>query len=768
MLKNYIKVAWRSISRNWFHSSLNLFGLSIGLAFTLLISAYAWKETRVNKELRNHSNQYIIQSKWTDPTMGMELTTVGPMAKNLREQYPTLVKNYYRWDGVTSNVSKGDKVFREGLQIGDSTLLNMFGFRLLDGDPRTALNEPFSLVIREDRALKYFGKKEVVGETLTIQSFSGSRHDFRITGVMATPEENSVTFLNRENDNAFFIPESSIDYFGRTLDNWQNAYIVNYVELQPGVKPVALLKPMQDLLNKNAPEPIAANMHPNLAPLNQYYLAKDNGLVRKMLFTVSIIALFILLMAVINFVNVSISKSATRIREIGVRKVMGGQRKQLLFQFLLESVVLVGLATILALGFYVVARPFLSDILGKSITPLGQLPLWFFPALLIFGLLIGLAAGLYPALVLSGMKAVDSIKGKFKSIKDNSVLRKTLVGFQFFTAAVVLTGALIVTKQVALFFSRDLGYDKEYVLAAQVPRDWTSKGVQHMQAIRNEFATLPQVAQVSLSWQIPNGWENGNQTVYKEGQDSAHARMIENMVADENYAGAYKIPIIAGRFFEQTSDTSNTIINEKAVAALGWKQASDAIGQRVYLPGNFPLTVIGVVKDFQGGSMKNQIQPALFTHVALSNTYRYLSFKLKPGNIGTSIEAIQKKWSALLPGSAFEYSFIDDALKRLYQNEIQLKKAAGLATVLALIIVFLGVIGLLSISIQKRTKEIGIRKVLGAGLPQLSYLFLKEFVPVLLVGGLVAIPVAWYLMSNWLNDYAYRIPLTLQPFLLSL
>ena len=768
MFRSYIKIAWRNIRKNPFHSFINVFGLSIGIVFTLLIGAYIWRELQVNTNLKNANQQYIIQSKWKDPNMGYEIATLAPLAKTLKDEYPSLVANYYRFDGVTSNVSKGDKTFREGLQIGDSTLLDMYGFGLLYGDSKSALKEPFSIVISEDRAIKYFGRTDVVGERLTIEIFSGAKHDFMITGVMKSPSENSVTSFNSNNENRIYLPLSASNFFGRPMESWDNATIVEYVQLQPGITEKDLQKPMQEAIRRNASPLVAANLAPYVVPLKEYYLKKENGLVLKMLYTVSFIAFFILIMAIVNFVNISIAKSSGRSREVGVRKTLGGMKSQLMLQFLTESVLLVAFAMAFALLAYAFVNPFVANVLGKEIPKLSSFPVSFCVIPVIMVLVIGLLAGLYPALVLSALKAVDSLKGKLKTAKENIVFRKSLVGFQFFTASLVFIGAVIITKQVSFFFSKSLGYDKEYIVSAQLPRDWTEAGVQRMQTIRNEFASMPEVKNVSLSWQMMNGWDIGKLPVFSKGKDAGQAIATQSMVADENYAATYAIPMQAGRFFANESDSLKIVLNETAAKALGWPNAEEAIGKQVVVPGNNALTVIGVTKDFHFGSMQEKIQPITFLHVDLYNVYRYFSFKLKPGSIAASLQALQKKWSALLGGTPFNYTFMDDALAKLYQSEIQLKKAAQTATVLALIIVILGIVGLISLSVQKRTKEIGIRKVLGASPSSIISLFLKEFLPVLLIGGVISIPAAWYVMRGWLNDYAYRIPLTLQPFLFSI
>jgi len=770
MLKNYFKIAFRNLGKNPFFSFINIFGLAIGIAFVLLIGGYIRSELLVNKNLRHSKNQYFLTSVWKDPNVGPAITTEGPLAKRLKEDYPILVANYYRWDGITSVVTKGDKHFRENIQLGDSTLLSMYGFPLMHGDPRTALNNHFSVVVTPEVAVKYFGRTDVVGETLTIQSFSGSLHDFAITGVLEEIPENSVTKLNDANNNTLFIPANTYAYFGRTdFDSWDNIYLPSYIELKDGVSPKDLEQPIRQLVNQNAPDVIKQNLTVQPVALTDYYLHKNNDLVKRMLYTLSFIALFILLMAVINFINISISSSSGRMKEIGVRKVMGSLRKQITAQFLTESVLLVFLATLLALASYPFLKPLFTQLVGKNLPALSAYPLYFVGVLAAFVLVVGLLAGLYPALVLSSLKTIDSLKGKWNTVKERVTLRKLLVGFQFSIAAIVMIAALIVSQQVAYFFSQNLGYNKDYIVSAQVPRDWSPEGVRKMQMVRNEFARMPQVSEVALSYEIPNGMNGGQPPVYRYGTDSSRAAAMESLLTDGNYLSAYQIPLKAGGFFstDDSADSLKVVLNEKAVQALGWRQPNEAIGGQIKVPGNNEVfTIKGVTGDFHFGSMQAEIKPAIFFKVTFTKTYRYLSFKLKPGNISNAIEVIQSKWTSLLPGSAFEYNFMDETLSKLYTSELQMKKTAYVATGLALIIVMLGVLGLLSLSIQKRTKEIGIRKVLGASAPGIIQLFLKQFLSVIVLAGSVAIPVALFVMRNWLNNYAYRISLNALPFLL--
>ncbi|MEI9957104.1 MAG: FtsX-like permease family protein [Ferruginibacter sp.] len=581
--------------------------------------------------------------------------------------------------------------------------------------------------------------------------------------------ENSVTTLNGENKNEIFVPTVAYTYFNRTdLEAWQNIQIASYVELQDGVTAKDLAAPIQQLLQQNTSAITQQNLVVKPILLTDYYLQKDNALVKRMLYALSFIGLFILLMAVVNFINIAISGGSNRMKEIGVRKVMGGMRSQLIIQFLTESLILVLIATLVAVAIYPIVEPLFSQMVGKPLPALLSLPVYFIFIVATFIILLGLLAGIYPAFVLSAVNTIYSLKGKLKTVKENILLRKSLVGFQFCIALVVLIGATIVTQQVAYFFGQGLGYNKEYIVASQVPRDWTPAGVRKMETVRNEFAAMPQVANVTLSYEIPNGMNGGQPPVYKFGTDSTQAIAMDALVTDENYLNTYQIPLQSGEFFDSKGlDSGKVVLNEKAATALGYKDAATAIGEAVRIPGDPTLyTVKGVTTDFHFGSMQQAIPPMIVFNLANATNYRYLSFKLKPGNISGTIEAIQKKWATLLPGTSFDYVFMDDALKKIYKSELQLQKAAYTATVLSIIIVLMGVLGLVSLSVQKRTKEIGIRKVLGSSVNGIIILFLKDFLKVIIVAGIISCPIAWFIMHGWLSDYAYRINLTATPFII--
>jgi putative ABC transport system permease protein len=768
MFRNYIKIAWRNIVKSRFYTAITVIGLATGIAFTLIIAAYVWGELQVNRNLKNIAQHYVIQSKWKNPGEGFEIATLGPLAKTLKEEYPNLVKNYYRFDGITSSIYKKDKSFRESIEIGDSTLLNMYGFRLIDGDASTALTKPFTIVITEHAAQKYFGKTNIVGQTLTVENFSGAKHDFQITGVLSKHAKNSVTQLSEDYPSNFFISNDNLDFFNRDM-SWQNPSIANYIELQQGVSARDLEQPIAQIMKRHAPSKFREDLTPYLVPLKTYYLDQNNGVVRKMIYALSAVALFILGMAVINFINMSVSRSSARMREIGIRKVLGGIKKQLVIQFLTESVIIVLLATVVGFIVYLLTQGFFSNLLGKNIPSLNDFPVYYIVYPLLFIFLVGTGAGLYPAFVLASLKSVESLKGKSASIKDNVLLRKGLVAFQFITATVAFVGAIVISKQVSFFLSKKLGYNKDYIISAQVPRDWSQAGVDKMIAIRNQFKMLPGIKDVSLSYEVPDGNNVGQAYIYRQGADTAKALPMQFLSSDEQFIKLYQISLTDGTGFQGNRlDSGNIIMNKTAIESLGFHDTEDAIGQQVRFLGDPTIfKITGVTSDFHFGSMQQKVQPVIIANVQFSQIYRYLSFKLTPGNLSSDIDILQKKWAALLGNAPFEYKFMDDTLANLYKSEIQLKKAAYVAAILALIIVLLGVIGLISLSIRHRTKEIGIRKVLGSSVTGILLLFIRDFLVIVLIGGLIACPVAYLIMSNWLRDYAYRITLTSTPFIIS-
>lgn len=766
MLRNYLKIAWRNLSKRKFYSAITIFGLSVGITFALLIGSYVWGELNVNSTLKNVENQYMIQSKWKKENMGIEITTLGALGQAMKENYPNLVANFYRFDGVTTVVSKGDKVFRESIQLGDSTLLDMYGFALLHGDSRTALKQPNSILISAEQAIKYFGKLDVVGNSLTVESFSGGKQEFMITGVLDKLRHNSITNLtNSGKEQPVLMSFSNANFFGRTQYNsWNNPYIVNYLELQKGVRKEDLEKPLAKLIAANVPTEISENLTAYLVPLKDVYREANSGVVKKTIRTLSLVGVFILLMSIVNFVNISIGASSSRLKEIGVRKVLGSSKQQVLRQFLAESIIISFFSLFISLIFYQILRTSFEKILQKEIISLVAAPPIFFLGAFVLALVIGLLSGAYPAFVLATLPSVDSMKGKLKSVKENVFFRRMLIVSQFAVALFVFGGAAVISKQVNYFFDKDLGYNKSSVFSIKVPRDWSPAGVQKMETIRNEMAKLKELKQVSLSYIIPDGSFGFSSGIYKMGQDSTLAVYTPTLVTDENYAETYQIPLLEGQFFQakNSSFQSNQIVlNEEAAKSLGFKTPTEAVGQKIRMHASPTIfTIAGICKNFHFESMHKTIGPIAFMHVRDNNFYRYLSFKIQTQYLGESMAVIESKWRQLMPNAPFEYTFVDDTLQTLYQSEIQLKQASQVATVLSIIIVLLGILGVVSLNIIKRTKELSIRKVLGASSWSIMVLFMKEFLVLMLIAVVISLPFTLMGMQKWLENYSYRVDIT--------
>lgn len=777
MIRNYFIFSWRSLTKQKFFSALNVFGLSIAIAFVTLIAWYGYTEWIHGRNITNADNQYIIQSKWKDPNQGLELTSFGPMAKQLALEYPTLVKNYYRWDGVTTNVSLGDKVYREGLQLGDSTLFTMFGFTLLAGDEKHVLDHPYSTVITEEGVKKYFKPSEysdiqnIIGKKLTIENFNGGKHDFTITGVLKTPASNPVTHLLPGDENSFYVSTHDLtSYFGRTMESWLNQYIVAYIELQPTIKPEMLSEPMHKLLKDHTA--ISSMMTPYLVNLQDYNLNANNGLIKKTLYGLEAIAFFILLMAMINFVNLSLSRATSRLKEIGIRKTMGSMTSQLSMLFMLESFIVVTIATIIGITMAFWAKPIFENILNKTLIPASAFPISFalFPSILIA--VISVAAGLYPSISLASLHTVDSLKGKMGHVVDKAFLRKSLLVLQYTTAIIVFIGTLFISYQIRYAFTKDLGFDKEYIVYAQVPRDWTQVGVDGMRAKREMFAQSPFIKSVTLAYEVMDGNHSTIAQYYNHTQDSTKAISGDLLTTDEYFAETYDVKTLAGVFFNhkgQKIDSTKIVINESTAKALGYTDYATAIGQSVLFVGSaIKFEISGVVKDFNFGSIKTSIKPMVLMHPKANPIYRFLSFKLYPGDMTKSLAHLQDEWNKILPGAPFEYKFMDQSIAKLYAAESQLQKASVLGTLLSIIIVLVGIIGLVSIQVQKRTKEIGIRKIVGAPLTTLLLLLSKEFVYIILLSSVLGFPMVYILITKWLQSYAYRIEVSFVPFLLVL
>lgn len=772
MFKNYLTVAIRHLTGHKLFSAINIICLATGITFSLLIGVFVLDEQMVNSNIKDVKNQYVVKSKWSKENLGSDITTLGPLAKTMKDEYPGLVDNYYRFDPVVNIVSAGDKHFRTQISAGDTTLVTMFGLKLLYGNEKQAFRNNESAVVTESFAKKFFGKVDAIDKVITVQTPSdGSKHNFVITGVLANTGTNTVTHYTTTPYDVF-LPMDANQYFqgGDKGDNWANVFMVSMLELKDGVTPASMQQAFAKTLNKYQPPFVKGNLQVQLAPMRTYYLAQNNNAVKKTLTTLSLVAIFILLLAVINFININIGTSAYRLKEIGLRKVFGSAKTQLILQYIIEAMALTIAAALISLGLYEVLRPVFNKVLQTQLVHFWQFTVDKIALLLVLVTGIGFLSGIYPAFVLSSTNTIHAVKGKINSGRGGMFLRKTLLVIQFTLAIMVFISTINVSRQVAYFFARDPGFNKEQVVVlSSLPRQWDSTGVVKMESAKAMIAAVPGVKAASLSYEIPDGNAGGYTSVSTASSGDVNNVMM--ITADEDFAKVYGLTMTEGVFLQQPTvpyQQRNIVLNESAVRAL--KLTAPVAGKQLILggPGGTVTTIKGVVKDFNLEGMQKNIQPLVIANVNenVTRAYRYYSVKISGGNAAGTLSNLQRTWKSLFPDAGFEYFFMDEKFQALYQSELQLKKAAAIATALNLVIVFMGIFGVVAFTLTRRTKEIAVRKVMGADAGNIIAIFLKEYTWLIIMANFIAWPLAYMATNAWLRNYAYRIEQTLLPYLL--
>ena len=575
MLKNYLVIAFRNLKRHKLFAFINILCLSLGITFSLLIGVYINKEKSVNANLRNAGRQYLIKSNWKVKNMGLDITTIGPLAKVMKEEYPDLVANYYRYNPVTNVVSAGDNYFKEDISIGDTTFISMYGFPLLYGNIKQPFRDNSSAVITESMAIKLFGKTDVIDKRISIQTLvNNEKQDYLVTAVLKDIPYNSVTGLIGSTYTVF-VPTIDSRYYqvGDPSVSWSSAYEVGLIELKEGVTAADMKTPFKKMLEKYAPESIRNNMEVELAPVIDYYVKDNNGAVQRMIVTLALIGGFILLMAVINFINISIGTSSYRLKEVGLRKVLGGKKKQLIVQFLSESLLLAIIAGCISLLGYGLLRPVFNQLLNTSINTITEFGLYEVSCFIGFILSVGIIAGLYPALILSSSRIIFSVKGKMAAAGSGSLLRKSLLVVQFTLTIIVFIGALSVSRQVSHIFNKDLGYNKEQLLVVTAfPKQWDSAGVRRMESIKQQLLQLPVVKNASLAFEIPDRKPPNILALLPVKEQNGQPLNIPTINVDEDYAATYEMKMVAGTFFNHNKGTfipGQVVMNETAVKSLG-------------------------------------------------------------------------------------------------------------------------------------------------------------------------------------------------------
>jgi putative ABC transport system permease protein len=758
MLKHLFKIATRNFRKNKFYTAINILCLSLGVCFCLFIAIYISNQYATNKDLKNVDRQFILKTKWRKQDMGPDINVITMLAKGLAKEYPHVVANYYRFNPVTNVVSAGDRFFQEDIAIGDTTLVSMYDFKLVQGNPEKAFENTSSAVITETLAKKLFDTKNVVGKTISIQTTRGGvKQDFVVSSVLADIPINSVTHVIGANYSVF-LPFADNHYFGNhdLSTSWDQLGVIGFVELQPGKTISDLQRSIDQILKKNSPDYIWKNLTADARPVSDYHLNENNRALSKLIMVISMIAVFVLLMVVINFINITIGGSTARLKEIALKKTFGSGKKLIIQQFILESFLLTIAATCIALLIYQGSRYLFAEILQSQFPVAWKLnsEQWLYLALLT--VTVSVLAGIYPALVLSKTNLINAVKGRLDGSKSGLVLRRVLLVIQFSLAVFVFICAINISEQVRYIFKKDIGYNKEQLLiVTALPKQWDSAGVARMNAIKHELLQLSGVRHVSIAFEIPDQVPFGKWEVLAPKSSSPDGQITLSLVtADEDYAKTLGLKIVNGNFFEHGKD--GIVLNESAVKQLG-ESSDKIIGKKIKtIAGGDGIPVRGVVKDYNYSGMQNKIAPVGFLHVKNSNNYRFLIVKLGADHIEQNLAAVREKWKAISPNTPFNYSFMDEKFAALYKIESQLQKASKLATILNLVIVLLGITGVVAFMLQKKVKEIAVRKVLGAGAIDIIVLFLKEYAVLILVANIIAWPVAYFVSERMLQQFAYR------------
>lgn len=773
MVKNYLKIALRTLRRQRFYSFINISGLAIGLACTLLIVLFVVDELSYDRYNKNANRVYRIATeiKFGGKHFHMPYSP-APLAEALVNDYPEVQSSFRFRSRGRYLVKSGTRNFREEkLVFADSSIFSVFNIDLIYGD-RSCLDKPNSIIIDNTTSRKYYGDKNPIGERLLLDN----DRDVEVTGVYEDiPSQSHYHF-------SMMVSLNSLEDSRSTM--WLSNNYITYLLLAPGADPDALAAKFPMMFKKYAGPQIeqflnlsiddweaAGNRYRfELQPLTKIHLyskleqeIEPNGDIAYV-YIFSAIALLILSLACINFMNLSTARSANRAKEVGVRKVLGSRRGNLVNQFLSESVLLSSISMVMGIGLARLALPLFNNISGKTL----EFP-WtsgmFWLIVIIASWVIGSIAGMYPAFFLSAFKPITVLKGKLQSGTKSGWLRSTLVVFQFSISTALIIGTIVIYDQIQFIQNKNLGFDKDQVLLVE---DAYALGAK-VNVFKEKILQVAGVQSASVSGYLPVSSSNRNDTAFwPEGESPDENNMVSMQIwsVDEDYLKTLKMQLIAGRNFspEFPSDSTAMILNEKAVRTFG---LTNPVGAHINTfdggepdkQGNVPTRtyeVIGVVKDFHFESMKQNINSLC---LVLGRSRSYLSVKLTSADIKNIISQIKNIWSSMSQGQAFSYSFLDQKFDDMYKAESEIGRLFGVFTGLAIFIACLGLFGLAAFTAEQRSKEIGVRKAMGASIPGIVLLLSREFGRLVVISFLVAAPLAWLGMSRWLEDFQYRIVL---------
>jgi len=764
MLKNYIKTALRNLRSNRIFSIINVSGLAIGLACCLLIAVFVFDELSYDKYSANAKELYRVNLG----VLGNGNEEVYPnvdvaVGEGIKKAFPEVVAFTRVFNKRESYVQYKDKQFKElGMTFADENFLQMFSIPLIEGDDKTALRDPNTIVITKEIATKYFGNEDPVGKLLTLNTGQA----LKVTGVIQEVPANTHFHYD------IFMSMSSIP--APQHPTWSNVGYFTYVQLKEGTDIKRLEAKFPQLVMEHVVPEIQADMGVSLAEAqksvntfkfslmpvtdihlhsNTKYEIEANGDVNYV-YIFGALALFILLLACVNFTNLSTASSAKRAREVGIRKVMGSDKKQLVVQFLTESVMLTICALLLALAIVWLLLPFFNNVANKHISYRFFMQLPVLGIMLLVCLFTGIVAGIYPAFFISSFQPVKVLKGaSSQGSGRKSALRSSLVVFQFFVSTALIISTIIVYRQLHFMQDKKLGYDKEQILVLPDARLLGN----NQEAFEQQLLQDNRVVRASISRGAPGtGVMNGTE-IYGRNLNGQNSKEIHGNIynVDYDYIPTLGMKMVQGRNFSRDykTDSFAVVINEAAVRDLGWTNTT-AVGKTIVRSGQREFKVIGVVQDFHYASVKQKIAPLM---LLFGNNYGGLIVKIKTTDVQGFIAKVKQQWAAFNPAGPFAYYFLDEKFAQVYAAEQRTGQIFTSFAVVAIVIAGLGLFGLAAFITQQRTKEIGIRKVLGASISQVLLLVTKEFVVLVGIACLIAIPVTWWAMYSWLQNFAYRV-----------
>lgn len=760
MFTNNLKIAWRNLIKQKGFSAINILGLAVGITTCLMISMYVSDELSFDRYHVNGDRIYrlnnIIKFGGTEQYLAQVPDPLGPVLKQDYPQVENFVRFFDRGPFLIKKAGTVNNQREERILFADSSVFEVFTFPLVQGDPHTALINVNSIVLNETSAKRYFKNDNPIGQILTLDN----KMDYKITGVMKDIPANSHFTAD------FFISMNSLDYqWGNFMANNHNTYIL----LKKGSNPDALNASFTQVIDKYVSPQLLSSMGTgmaefkksgsryeyNMIPLKDIHLKSKyinelgpNGDI-KYVYIFSIVALFVLLIACINFMNLSTALASKRAKEVGIRKVLGSVRGQLMLQFFSECVLISFLGLAIALVSLKMLLPFFNDISGKSLSIQQVVNFKSLTVVLLMPILVGIIAGSYPAVFLSSFEPIKVLKGKL-GLK-SGLLRNSLVTFQFAASIILIISTIVIYRQIDFMQKKKLGYVKEHVL---IINDAYALG-KNAKSFKEDILRLPGVISGTLSGYLPTPSNRDNGAMFAEGElDKSKGVIVEHWHVDEDYIKTLGMEITAGRDFskEYIGDSSAVILNETAAKLFGFK---DPINKSInYNGAGTNYRVIGIVKDFHFESMHDQIGAiVLLLNLSRGN----VSFRLDAKqDLKSTVKSIESKWNALAPGQPFSYNFMDDSFNAMFNNERRIGKLALSFAVLTIFVACLGLFGLVTFIAEQRIKEIGIRKILGAGVSSIVRLFAMDFVKLILVSLFVAIPLAYYLMNRWIQEFVYR------------